>query len=48
MTAPPALGEQANSFEFTGLEAEPYMIFIKSDGKHHLEKRRAILGTPLP
>ncbi|HEY4810458.1 MAG TPA: hypothetical protein VIH71_05300 [Solirubrobacteraceae bacterium] len=42
------LGEQANSFEFTGLEAQPYMLIIKSTGKHRLEKKRAIRGTPLP
>ncbi len=42
-----ALGEQASSFEFTGLEAEPYVIFIKSTNRHHVEKKRAILGTPL-
>jgi alpha-tubulin suppressor-like RCC1 family protein len=42
-----ALGEQASSFEFTGLEAEPYVIFIKSASRRHLEKKRAILGTPL-
>jgi alpha-tubulin suppressor-like RCC1 family protein len=42
-----ALGEQVNSFEFTGLEADPYLIFIKSTSKRHLEKKRVIRGTPL-
>lgn len=42
-----ALGEQACSFEFTGLEAAPYVIFIKSTSRRRLEKKRAIRGTPL-
>jgi hypothetical protein len=41
------LGEQASSFEFTGLEAAPYLIFIRSAGRRHLEKKRTIRGTPL-
>jgi alpha-tubulin suppressor-like RCC1 family protein len=41
------LGEQADSFEFTGLEAQPYTLIIKSTGKHRLEKKRVIRGTPL-
>jgi alpha-tubulin suppressor-like RCC1 family protein len=41
------LGEQVHSFEFAGLEAQPYVITIKSIGNDHLEKKREIVGTPL-
>jgi alpha-tubulin suppressor-like RCC1 family protein len=40
------LGEQANSFEFSGLEATPYVVLIKSAGGRHAEKKRVIRGTP--
>jgi alpha-tubulin suppressor-like RCC1 family protein len=42
------LGQHVHNFELTGLEATPYVILIKSYGRRHLEKLRAIQGTPLP
>jgi hypothetical protein len=42
------LGEHVHNFELTGLEATPYVISIKTYGGRHLEKVRAIQGTPLP
>jgi alpha-tubulin suppressor-like RCC1 family protein len=42
------LGEKIHSIEFTGLEAQPYVLVIKSIDEHHLERKRVLVGTPLP
>jgi alpha-tubulin suppressor-like RCC1 family protein len=41
------LGEQTHSFELARLEAVPYVVLVKSFGKHAMEKKRELLGTPL-
>jgi alpha-tubulin suppressor-like RCC1 family protein len=41
------LGEQAHSFEFSGLTVQPYLVLIKSVSAHRLEKKRTIVGAPL-
>jgi alpha-tubulin suppressor-like RCC1 family protein len=42
-----SLGEQARGFEFTGLQAGPYVIAIKSIANDRLEKRRYVVGVSL-
>ncbi|HLM85623.1 MAG TPA: hypothetical protein VK272_05485 [Solirubrobacteraceae bacterium] len=42
------LGGQAHGYEVSGLEAQPYLIIVKSIANHRLERKRVIVATPLP
>jgi alpha-tubulin suppressor-like RCC1 family protein len=42
------LGERAHGLELLGLEVEPYVVVVKSINQHRLERKRVIVGTPLP
>jgi hypothetical protein len=41
------LGAHAHGLQVSGLEAEPYMVIVKSMNQHRLERKRVLVGTPL-